>query len=100
MHLKEENVSEPFESSVHLLAKALDLPWESGYRDLFQVAESAKSRPALASRALTMTEVKTFEDFLHRRILYEPIQYIVGQWDFLDYTLLIRPPLLCPRPET
>lgn len=29
-----------------------------------------------------------------------PIQYLVGNWDFHDITLLVRPPVLIPRPET
>lgn len=29
-----------------------------------------------------------------------PIQYLVGNWDFHHITLLVRPPVLIPRPET
>lgn len=29
-----------------------------------------------------------------------PIQYLVGNWDFHNITLLVRPPVLIPRPET
>ncbi|CAN8076757.1 unnamed protein product [Agarophyton chilense] len=29
-----------------------------------------------------------------------PIQYLVGDWDFHSITLLVRPPVLIPRPET
>jgi len=27
-------------------------------------------------------------------------QYIIGNWDFLDLTLKLRPPVFIPRPET
>ena len=29
-----------------------------------------------------------------------PVQYIVGEWDFRNLTLSLRPPVLIPRPET
>ena len=29
-----------------------------------------------------------------------PVQYILGDWDFRELTLLLRPPVLIPRPET
>lgn len=29
-----------------------------------------------------------------------PVQYLVGDWDFHDVTLLVRRPVLIPRPET
>jgi release factor glutamine methyltransferase len=54
----------------------------------------------LSQRLLNAEEAKLFSSFLDRRLRHEPIQYILGQWDFMDYTLLIRAPLLCPRPET
>ena len=28
------------------------------------------------------------------------MQYIIGEWDFLDMTLIMKPPVLIPRPET
>ncbi|EOD35014.1 HemK methyltransferase family member 1 [Emiliania huxleyi CCMP1516] len=35
-----------------------------------------------------------------RRLAREPVQYILGDWDFMDLTLEVRPPVLIPRPET
>lgn len=29
-----------------------------------------------------------------------PVQYILGEWDFRNLTLTLRPPVLIPRPET
>ena len=39
---------------------------------------------------------------IHCICLYnsEPVQYIIGEWDFHELTLMIRPPILVPRPET
>ena len=41
-----------------------------------------------------------FNQFIQRRQEREPLQYIVGNWDFHDITLLVRSPVLIPRPET
>ena len=29
-----------------------------------------------------------------------PVQYVIGEWDFCDLVLKVRPPTLIPRPET
>jgi release factor glutamine methyltransferase len=90
--LQRHNVTEAASSVYHLLSTALGLSWESGYRD---VASGLHS-----NRVMSSGEAESFGNMLKRRLEHEPIQYIVGQWDFLDYTITIRPPLLCPRPET
>ncbi|EGD72852.1 hypothetical protein PTSG_04580 [Salpingoeca rosetta] len=36
----------------------------------------------------------------HRRACREPLQYVLGEWDFRDQTLTMRSPVLIPRPET
>lgn len=88
--LQEANVAEPEASLPHLLAAALDLDWETGYRQVH----------FLKSDSLTKSQAHKFQTLLGRRLEHEPLQYILGQWDFLVYTVKIRPPLLCPRPET
>lgn len=35
-----------------------------------------------------------------RRVAREPLQYLIGNWDFHRITLDVRPPILIPRPET
>merc|ERR1712232_1165392 len=42
------------------------------------------------------------EQALQRRARREPLQYIIGRWPFysLESELLVRPPVLIPRPET
>ena len=99
----DENVPDPIPSAVQLLALSLHLPWDTGYRDLMQMWEQPQSSQQLASfqhRRLSATEAATLSQLMRRRRQHEPLQYIAGQWDFLDYTLLVRAPLLCPRPET
>lgn len=90
--LEDGQVTEPDLSVQHLLAASLKLSWESGFREVIQID--------LASVKLTPDQAQDFRSKLERRLNHEPIQYILGQWDFLDYTISIRAPLLCPRPET
>jgi release factor glutamine methyltransferase len=90
--LQDHQVSEPELSVQHLLAASLELSWTSGFRDVL--------RNDRAKLILSSEQATDFRNKLERRLNHEPLQYILGQWDFLDYTITIRPPLLCPRPET
>lgn len=40
------------------------------------------------------------EALTRRRAAREPLQYIAGEWDFLDFTLKVGPGVLCPRADT
>jgi release factor glutamine methyltransferase len=93
--LTDKNVTEPDYSALYLMAASLELPWERGIRDL-----DGRSDGTLQSTKLTTEQASDLEAKLRRREDHEPIQYVLGQWDFLDYTIAIRKPLLCPRPET
>jgi release factor glutamine methyltransferase len=114
-YLQQGNVPEPEESVFQLLAWTLQLNWEDGHSILrkiyWQKINHQKSSSSLSSsssyclellgrKSMTFQEMETFQSFLQRRYSMEPIQYILGQWDFLDHTFWIEPPLLCPRPET
>ena len=53
------------------------------------------------------TEAVVWPDFFHPRThtyphthQREPLQYVIGEWDFRNLTLDMRPPVLIPRPET
>lgn len=148
---------EPDSSAVQLLSLALDLPWETGFRELQVLLQPPQSFPLLLNpaplssssptpplsdtvdccrssststddddvravefeheqnsslssssssvtqhdrRRLSLSQSIQLDGYIHRRMQFEPLQYICGQWDFLHYTLFVRPPLLCPRPET
>ncbi|KAL9190719.1 hypothetical protein ACHAXT_000425 [Thalassiosira profunda] len=109
--LEECAIPEPEESALHLLSHALNLSWESGYRELREVSAlpsplperaSANSRTLdLAQKTLTQEQSIAYQTLMSRRLQFEPLQYIVGRWDFHHLTgLTIRKPMLCPRPET
>ena len=40
------------------------------------------------------------EAMARRRLSGEPIQYILGEWDFMDFTFRVGEGVLIPRPET
>lgn len=90
--LQDAHVVEPEAAVPHLMAASLGLDWDTGYRDVMHEPQQYVH--------LTKEDAEKFNNFLKRRLQHEPIQYILGQWDFLDYTVSIRSPLLCPRPET
>ena len=114
--LHEKSIPEPEESVLHLLSHTLHLDWESGYGQLRQVlkfsplsftasssSSSSNNLPilSLAQQTLTPDQRTIYQSLLERRMQFEPIQYIIGKWDFHYLTgLTIRKPMLCPRPET
>ena len=115
---------EPVWSTVHLLAHVLQLPWKTGYLDLLpllmleedqqqgvdahvvetcssSISSSSSSSSSLANRIVTVPEFQLFCDYWQRRFVrQEPLQYMIGQWEFDGHIYQIVPPLLCPRPET
>ncbi|KAJ8903624.1 hypothetical protein NDN08_004726 [Rhodosorus marinus] len=64
----------------------------------------ANSRSALRSRldqSIGGSEKELIGNLSMRRIVRrEPVQYLVGNWDFHHITLNVRTPILIPRPET
>ena len=45
-------------------------------------------------------DVQVVESIIKRRKLGEPLQYILGNWDFYDMTFSVGEGVLIPRPET
>ena len=43
---------------------------------------------------------KKFQQMLERRLKHEPLQYILGEWSFLDFEVIVGEGVLIPRPET
>ena len=45
-------------------------------------------------------EEERFREAVERRCTREPLQYILGEWDFMGLTLAVGPGVLCPREDT
>ncbi len=69
-----------------LLAKVLEL-------DRFQIYLNF-------DRPMSKLERESFKELLNRLVNNEPIQYILGKWDFYGYTFYVDKNVLIPRPET
>jgi release factor glutamine methyltransferase len=51
-------------------------------------------------RPLSATELGKFKTLLQRRLKHEPLQYIIGETEFMGIPLYVNPSVLIPRPET
>jgi release factor glutamine methyltransferase len=51
-------------------------------------------------RPLTSTEIQVFKNLLKRRLRHEPLQYILGETEFMGLALKVNNHVLIPRPET
>ena len=101
--LKHYEAPEPIESACHLLAFALknEFEWkDNGFSILYNLLDGGGRGQYLKDVNLTSDEFHEYSNMIARRINKEPLQYIIGQWDFHNIVLKIRPPCLCPRPET
>lgn len=45
-------------------------------------------------------EAQRLDALAARRASREPLQYLLGEWDFLDFTLRVGPGVLCPRADS
>ncbi|XP_044129218.1 MTRF1L release factor glutamine methyltransferase isoform X2 [Bufo gargarizans] len=84
----EHGIPEPHDSSRILVAHAL------GAKTLHSIGSHAARSPLSADQLLLV------QNMAQERLKRVPVQYIIGEWDFLDMTLEMRPPVLIPRPET
>lgn len=51
-------------------------------------------------KPLTPDELQQFKAFLKRRLDHEPVQYIVGETEFMGLLFTVNSSVLIPRPET
>ncbi|XP_070192390.1 MTRF1L release factor glutamine methyltransferase-like isoform X1 [Littorina saxatilis] len=53
-----------------------------------------------AQCGLSEEQLQEVDTLCERRLQHEPVQYVLGKWDFDDIELKLRPPVFIPRPET
>ena len=59
-----------------------------------------KGKILLSEIQATEEQIKLVNDVICRRLNGEPLQYILGKWDFYDLTFEVGEGVLIPRPET
>ena len=64
-----------------------------GYKNRSEIRNSL-------SLDIVTKEVNEFESLLERRITREPLQYILGEWEFYGIPIKLNSSVLIPRPET
>jgi release factor glutamine methyltransferase len=75
-------------------------PMEAAF--LFQKVFGLSRGDLLARGGESPSPEKTaaFEELLRRRLAGEPLQYLLGEWEFFGLPFLVGPGVLIPRPET
>ncbi len=75
-------------------------PMEAAF--LFQKAFGLSRGDLLARGGESPSPEKAavFEELLRRRLAGEPLQYLLGEWEFFGLPFLVGPGVLIPRPET
>ncbi len=68
--------------------------------DLLMAHALGISRAQLLARLHEPCAAPAFEDLLARRLAFEPLAYILGEWEFFSLQFYSEPPMLVPRPET
>ena len=75
-----------------------DADYDAGV--LYALAAPGRGDPRLDDAPLPPDAADRLARLTARRAAREPLQYIAGAWDFLDFTLKVGPGVLCPRPDT
>lgn len=56
--------------------------------------------PRFAEGTLTEPQAQRLTELTARRCARTPLQYLRGEWEFLDFPLKVGPGVLCPRADT
>ena len=52
------------------------------------------------NKVMTSMQLTQLSEYCRLRRNRTPLQYVIGNWDFYGFTVLCKPPVLIPRPET
>ena len=85
-YLKEKKIENPRLNAERLLANVLDISRVQLYLQY--------------DRTLIPEETNRYRDLIRRRSQNEPLQYILGQTEFMGIAFTVAPGVLIPRPET
>ncbi|XP_013915926.1 PREDICTED: hemK methyltransferase family member 1 [Thamnophis sirtalis] len=85
---EENNIPEALTSSEYIVSHVL------GAKTFQSLNASSISAP------LSAKQQKQIQQLCGKRLQRMPVQYVLGEWDFQDLTLKMRPPVFIPRPET
>ena len=86
LYFKDKNVSEPRLGAELLLADVLDCKRIELYVQF--------------ERILSNEERAAYREIVKRRSQHEPVQYILGETEFMGLPFQVNPAVLIPRPET
>ena len=66
----------------------------------FEAGQMLRSVFVMDGTDLTPEARERLEEMIQRRLQGEPLQYILGEWEFMGLPFAVRPCALIPRPET
>eukprot|EP01138_Halocafeteria_seosinensis_P010821 gb/GECG01011051.1/.p1 GENE.gb/GECG01011051.1/~~gb/GECG01011051.1/.p1 ORF type:complete len:358 (+),score=33.11 gb/GECG01011051.1/:1-1074(+) len=95
----EAGVSEPYLSAVYILGAGVDKKRHGHIGSSVEAIEQWAREHT--PEDLSLEEWRTVEELKQRRLHHEPIQYLVGNWDFHELKdIELERGVLIPRPET
>lgn len=68
--------------------------------DAAQLYQFVTGRDPRLDEGPTPAEAARLETLAARRATREPLQYLLGEWDFMGFTLKVGPGVLCPRADS
>ena len=68
--------------------------------DAWQLYHAVTGHDPRLDYGATPAQAAELERLGDRRAAREPLQYILGMWDFMGLTLRVGPGVLCPRPDS
>lgn len=69
-------------------------------RELIITPESEKQALDYTARIASLKNSRRYYELVTRRVEGEPLQYLLGEWEFYGYPMKVGEGVLIPRPET